>query len=276
MGTVLHEPSQLKTLLESLYETYNDRRFVDPDPLVFLYDYDDRRDREVAGMIASSLAFGNVKQILRSIGAVLRVMGPSPAEYVCCAKPSRLRRSFSGFRHRWIRGDELVSLLLGLRNVLRTYGSLESCFCSGLDEKQADPVPALSGLVDALLAAGDRPANRLLAVPVRKSACKRLNLFLRWMVRRDNVDPGVWKSVSASMLIVPLDTYMFRFGGAAGFTSRKQADLEAAREITARFGEIAPDDPVKYDFALTRLGIRRDGDRGELIERLGMEMRHAV
>jgi uncharacterized protein (TIGR02757 family) len=159
-----------------------------------------------------------------------------------------------GFKHRWTADRDVVELLTGLQAVRRSHGSLEACFMEGLGEKAADTRVGLGHLVKALRARGG--ACRMLADPAGGSACKRLHLFLRWMVRKDAVDPGGWDRVPRSLLIVPLDTHMHRVGLALGFTQRKQADGKTALEITEGFRRLCPEDPVRYDFALTRPGIR--------------------
>jgi len=121
-------------------------------------------------------------------------------------------------------------------------------------------VPALHLFAEELRDAAGNLEGHLLPRPARGSACKRLNLFLRWMVRRDEIDPGGWDAVSPARLIVPLDTHMHRICGSLGLTKRSQADLQAALEITEAFRAFAPDDPVRYDFAISHLGIRGEGD----------------
>ncbi len=261
----------LGSMLERLYMRYNDRVYVKPDPLYCLYNYDDPRDIEVVGLIASSLAFGNVVQIGRSIERVLDVLGSSPAEFVKNEIPRSINSLLSGFKHRWICGDEISSFLAGVGRVLDRYGSLERCFIDGLRGDHGDVMPALAHFVAELCGGCDKGPAKLLPAPERGSACKRLNLYLRWMARRDKVDPGVWSGVPASMLLVPLDTHMLRFSRAMGLTDRNQASLKTAREVTRGFREISPADPVKYDFALTRLGIRRDRDRRLFIDMIGMD-----
>jgi uncharacterized protein (TIGR02757 family) len=258
--------------LEGLHASLNRREYVHPDPLEFLYRYEDTRDREIAGLVASSLAYGRVKQILRSVGLVLERMGPSPAAFLADSKPGLVRRAFDGFKHRFTTGAEIGDLLVGARGVLADCGSLEACFADGMADDADTVAPALCSFVDRLArAAGGRPAS-LLPLPGKGSACKRLNLFLRWMVRSDDVDPGGWTRVSPSKLIVPLDTHMHRISRALGLTTRNQADMRTALEITNGFREFAPEDPVKYDFAITRLGIRSDMCLETMSDQLGSEV----
>ena len=246
--------------LDSLYVKYNRREFVNPDPLQFLYDYPDVRDREVAGLIASSLAFGRVAQIVRSVGIVLRRLEPSPTAFLEAAAPGSIRTMFGDFIHRFVTGADLAEMLLAVKRVIRRYGSLHMCFLNGFDADDETVLPALAAFVSELSAETNGRRNYLLPSPERGSACKRLNLFLRWMVRKDDVDPGGWHEVSPSMLIVPLDVHMHRACRALGLTERKGADMRTAVEITDAFREIAPEDPVRYDFCLTRPGISGNVD----------------
>jgi uncharacterized protein (TIGR02757 family) len=261
---------ELREALEELYERYNDRSLASPDPLSHLYRYSDPADREIAGLIASALAFGTVRQIGRSIEGALGAMGSSPRRYLGDSPQRSIRSDLSRFKHRWITGDDLASLLICAQRAVAEYGSLEACFLSGFDDGHRDIVTALELFVDRLTGEAVFSCTGIFPSPCRSSACKRPNLFLRWMVRRDAVDPGGWRGVPTAKLIVPLDIHMHRIALALGFTRRRRPDIKAAREVTDAFREIAPHDPVKYDFALTRLGIRRDGDRQRFIERLGI------
>jgi uncharacterized protein (TIGR02757 family) len=255
-----------REMLDELYGLYNRRQFVHPDPLEFLYDYDDVRDREIVGLIASSLAYGRVVQILRSVRAVVDRIG-SPAAFVADSSPEQVRSALRGFRHRWTTGEDVAALLVGAKRAIEEHGSLEARFASGLSADQETVVPALAQFVRALTPQNATARMGLLPDPARGSACKRLHLFLRWMVRRDEVDPGGWVCVPKSKLVVPLDAHMHTIARGLGFTQRRQADLRTALEVTAAFRKINPDDPVKYDFALTRVGIRTEMDVSGLVRR---------
>jgi uncharacterized protein (TIGR02757 family) len=245
--------------LRELYASLNRREYVHPDPLEFLYYFDDLRDREIVGLVASSLAYGNVRQILRSVASALGRM-PSPYGFLMEASHGSLMESFRDFKHRFTTGQELATMLYGVKKAITRHGSLHACFTSGLSHDDENILPALSKFVRELSAVFAGPPRSLLPSPDLGSACKRLNLFLRWMVRQDEVDPGGWDSVPPSKLIVPVDTHMHRIALQLGLTKRKQANLRTAHEITAAFKAIEPEDPVKFDFCLTRLGIRR-GER---------------
>jgi len=243
-----------KTGLENIYKKFNRRKYVHPDPLEFLYRYPDIQDREIVGLISSSLAYGRVAQILKSIETVLDKMGSSPFKFLLKSNSISLARTFLGFKHRFTTDEGLVSLMTGIKKVISRHGSLNMCFVAGINRNDKTIIEALAKFV-AELNCSDR---HLIPFPENRGACKRLNLFLRWMVRKDEVDPGGWKTVPKRNLIVPLDTHMARIGLMLGATMRKTADMKMALEITETFKKLAPRDPVKYDFALTRFGIRND------------------
>lgn len=262
--------AELRTALTDLYTTYNRREYVSPDPLQFLYDYDDVRDREVAGLVASALAYGRVAQILKSAAKALERMGRSPRDYVESSTRGGLDRDFAGFKHRFTTGEELSAMLAGVKRVVKRHGSLEECFVSGFRKDDKNALSALNIFVEELNI-GNPKRGHLMPSPAKGSACKRLNLYLRWMVRSDEVDPGGWDGVPASQLIVPLDTHMHRCALALGLTRRRQADLGTAVEITDAFRQICPEDPVKFDFSLTRLGIRTELDFSGFLSKCGVK-----
>jgi uncharacterized protein (TIGR02757 family) len=251
-----HIVKNYKPTLDELFARYNRREFVHPDPLEFLYNYNTLKDREIVGLIASCLAYGRVHQILKSVATALERIG-SPAEFVKMTSEPAILDAFQDFKHRFTTGLELACLLIGIKRTLDNYGSLGLCFQSGFKEEET-MIYGLSNFVEALTANASGQINTLLPHPKRGSACKRLNLYLRWMVRKDEVDPGGWDNIPPSSLIVPLDTHMHRISLGLGLTDRKQADMRTALEITQAFEIIAPHDPVRYDFCLTRLGIRND------------------
>ncbi|MGQ9500256.1 MAG: TIGR02757 family protein [Dissulfurimicrobium sp.] len=257
----------MKETFEDLYARFNKREFIHPDPLEFLYDYPDPMDREIAGLIASSLAYGRVEQILKSVTRVLAML-PGPRESLARINFPELLDMFAGFRHRFTSGRELAIFLLGIKKVIETHGSLERHLMSCISPSDTTIIPALCKFTQGICAASDVKTMYLLPDPTRGSACKRPLLFLRWMIRRDQVDPGGWSGISPSMLVVPLDTHMFRISKELGFTSRNHADLKAAIEITNKFKVINPNDPARYDFVLTRFGIRPEMNYTALIASL--------
>lgn len=246
----LHAP------LEDLYLRYNRRVFVDHDPLAVVYRFQTPEDREAAGLIAAALAFGSVTQILRALDTVFEAF-PAPGSALRNQSSCQLQRRLGAFRYRFVTENDLLALMQGMQALIREHGSLGAAFRAAVGPDETTVVPALTSFVNSLNGGAAPSRNYLLPDPSRGSACKRLFMYLRWMVRSDDVDLGLWP-VSPRLLVVPMDTHMHRMALALGLTRRKQADLKAALEVTAAFRKIAPHDPVRYDFALTRLGIRKE------------------
>jgi uncharacterized protein (TIGR02757 family) len=254
--------TQIRDVLEKLYKRYNRRELISPDPLQFLYRYSKPADIEITAFLASALAYGRVQQIEKSLNNLLVRMGDSPSEFVINFDRDK-RKTLKDFKHRFTTGDDISDLLTLLRTVISRHGSIERYFARGYNPGDRNIIPALSEFCNSLLdihAAGHKgqPARGLkylLVSPAGGSACKRLNLFLRWMVRDDDVDTGLWKSIDQARLIVPVDVHMGRLCKILGLYDRKTISLSAAAEITESFAEIEPADPVKYDFALSRIGI---------------------
>lgn len=252
----------IKAVLEKLYAKYNRRGLIKPDPLQFVYNYSKPADMEIAGLLAAELAYGRVQQIQKSLIDLLERMGDSPFEFVLDFDKQK-RKKLKSFKHRFTSGDDVSDLLELLKEVLSQYGSIEAFFTQGYNQDDKNIIPALSIFCDSLLKmyakTHSSPASAqlryLLTSPAAGSACKRLNLFLRWMVRDDDVDVGLWKRIDKAKLIVPIDVHMGRLCRILGFHGRKVISLSTAVEITERFAEIEPADPVKYDFALSRIGI---------------------
>ncbi len=247
-----------KKELDRLYEAVNHRRYVHPDPLEFLYNYPSVKDREIVALIAAALAYGRVAQILKSVSAVLQPMKPSPYDFLANTPLSSLRKIYAGFVHRFAKGDQVAAMLFGVGRVIEKFGSLNGCFLSGMNTDTETVFDGLCFFAGQLTRMGGGSPGHLIPSPEKGSACKRLNLFLRWMVRKDAVDTGGWEKVPCARLIVPLDTHMHRVGLRFGFTSRRQANRITAQEVTDGFRRLLPEDPVRYDFALTRVGIRKD------------------
>ncbi|MDD5748190.1 MAG: TIGR02757 family protein [Actinomycetota bacterium] len=249
-------PSPPLTLgkLERIYHLYNRRELISPDPLEFVYRFDVSREREIAGFIASSLAFGNVPQINKTLAALFERIGKSPYSLVCSASRRELTSLFHGIKHRFISGEEIGLLLFGIGRVVKEHGSLGNCFLKYYSNDDGNVLPALMGFVAEMKKLTNRDLGFLVPDPKGGSACKRLNLFLRWMVRNDNVDVGCWSGIPPSALIVPLDVHMHRIGIEFSLTKRKDCSMKTAIEITEGFRKFSPD-PVKYDFCLTKLSM---------------------
>lgn len=252
-----------RRFLETLYARLNRREFAPPDPVHLLYVYRNPNDREIAGLVASCLAYGRVQQIVKSVRRILDPLGPDPHRTLTEASPKDIQTLTDGFRHRFTGEDSMFQLLLGIRSAIGKYGSLNTCFVSGLKKSDKTVESALQFFVTELNCSD----TYLIPSPAAGSACKRLNLFLKWMVRKDKVDPGGWRGVSPRQLIVPLDVHMRRIGHKYGLTRRRTPDMKMAQEITDGFRQFCPEDPTRYDFALTRPGIWSNLSRAAQEER---------
>ncbi len=255
----------VKLHLDRLYRTF-DLRFLSSDPLLFVHRYRKREDREVVGLIASSLAYGRVEGIKKSIEKVLAVMGDGPYLFTMKFRPSHARL-FSGFTHRFNVGKDIGCLINFMRQMIEKNGSIGEFFAEDYSRADLNVRNALISFSERALRldpggiyGGGLPEKAgvkfFFPSPAGGSPCKRLNLYLRWMVRRgDRLDMGLWKDVDPSKLVIPLDTHIARISRNIGLTGRSTPDWKMAEEITEALKEFDPKDPVKYDFALCRLGI---------------------
>lgn len=240
--------------LEALYERYNRPEYIGSDPLKFVLKYQDPADREIAALIASACAFGNVTHICQNVSRALRLMEGQPASWLKSLPEADIYGQFRGWRHRWATGEEMANLLCAARGVILEYGSIGAAWAASIRPSDLDSHDTLVRWISLLDAHGLTLDNSLISRPERHSACKRLHLLLRWMVRCDGVDPGGWAD-SPARLLVPIDVHMLRISRALRFTRRRSADAKTMREVTSRFRRVRPDDPVRYDFSLTRLPI---------------------
>ncbi len=262
--------------LDALYRDYN-RSDSASDPVHRVRPFAGAADREVAGFCAAALAFGRVASVLASIDRLFEILGPHPAAFVRRFEPDGPHPELRAMVHRWTRGVDLAALLWILRQMLERSGSLEDFFLEGYSDADEDIGPALDSFSRRALALDLRRAYGRLPKrpgvcyffprPSGGSACKRLNLFLRWMVRRDEVDLGAWTRVPRSRLIVPLDTHVIRLGRCLRLTRYVSHGWKMAADITASLRRLDPDDPVRFDFSLCHVGMmnacgfgRKQGD----------------
>lgn len=247
----------LKKRLDTLVETF-DVSTIEPDPLQLVLRYRDPLDQETAGLISAAFSYGRADIIVANIGAVLAKMKPSPYRYLETFDAREAARRFAGFAHRFHKTADLVAFLQCLARVIATHGSLGALFEECYDADDADIGPSLSRFVAAVLSTtSEQPptVRYLLTSPDDGSACKRMNLYLRWMVRTTPPDLALWTFVNPAMLVMPLDTHVHRIATFLGLSDRKSGDWKAARALTDRLARFDPTDPVRYDFALCRLGI---------------------
>lgn len=248
----------LRLHLDALVASADRRARRDADPVGLVHEHADPDDQEVVGLVAASLAFGNVTTIRRSARRVIEALGPAPAAAIDAGDERRWRARLAGFRHRTWTGAHVARLLARAGRLRREHGRI-GAFAATRLARSADVRVGLTDLADALRGPRpDRGLSHLVPDPRRGSACKRLLLYLRWMVRpADGVDLGLW-DVPASRLVIPLDTHVHRIARNLGLTRRRAPSFRAAEEITDHLRRLDPDDPVKYDFAICHLGVSRD------------------
>jgi uncharacterized protein (TIGR02757 family) len=254
----------LRPKLDTLYAEFNARHSV-TDPVWFAHRYPHRPDQEVVAFIASALAFGRVQSVINSIDGMLQVMGPSPAAFVRDFDPGTDRKCFGHLVHRWTNGADFAALVWVLHEMIERSGSIEAFFADGMPEDAVDVGDGLQSFSTRALAMDMRPiygrskpkpgVAYFFSRPSSGGACKRLNLFLRWMVRHDSVDLGAWSKLRPAQLIVPLDTHVIRVGQCLRLTSLKSPGWRMAVDITQSLREIDPVDPVKFDFSICHLGM---------------------
>ncbi len=248
----MHKINLDKTILENLYRKYNKTYYIKEDPVLFLHNKKfQEQDIEIVGLIASSLAVGRVSQILNSIRVALEPMKERPFDFLMNSNQKKIVSAYFTFKHRFFAANHIVALMLSMKQMIEQYGSVNAAFYNGIKE---DDVNIKSGL-ERFVRCFRKECGSLIPSPSRGSACKRLLLFLRWMVRKDNIDLGVWHNIKPALLIVPLDTHLFRIGKKAGIIRTTSANMKAAEELTLFFRRINPDDPIKYDFALSHAGM---------------------
>jgi uncharacterized protein (TIGR02757 family) len=254
------EADALARRLDVLVDTF-DVSTIAPDPLQLVLRYDEHRDQETAGLIAAAFAYGRADIIVSNIGSVLARMKPGPYRYLSSFDEAEAARRFAGFAHRFHKTPDLVAFLSRIAETIREHGTLGTLFERCYDDADDDIAPSLSRFVAEVRGPRHRtPARRaalqyLLTSPVDGSACKRMNLYLRWMVRRTSPDLGLWTFVDPAKLVMPVDTHIHRIATFLGLNDRKTADWKTARALTTRLASFHPADPVRYDFALCRLGI---------------------
>jgi uncharacterized protein (TIGR02757 family) len=254
----------LKATLDELYVAY-DADHVVSDPIWIVRRFSAPEDQEIVGFCAAALAFGRVQSVLNSIDGLLKVMGSHPAAYVRAFDPARDRRALDHLVHRWTRGVDLAALIWILRQMLDRSGSIEAFFAERLDgshdtvEQALEEFSVRACALDVKAVYGrtsPKPGVRyFFSRPSTGGACKRLNLFLRWMVRHDAVDLGIWPQVRRSQLVVPLDTHVIRVGKCLRLTRYTSPGWRMALDITTALRRFDPLDPVKYDFSVCHLGM---------------------
>lgn len=256
---------EVKRLLDRYYKEYNFRESILQDPIEFPHRYKKPEDIEIAGFIASCLAYGRVDLFKPVIGRILSLMGSSPCAFLIEFKARRDDRLFAGIKYRFNENRDIICLLYVMGEILKKNNSLKNAFKAHYRNEDVNIGNALEGFIDYILGIDTsevygkniKPKGFLqfFPSPAKGSACKRMNLFLRWMIRDKDIDFGIWKGIPKNKLVIPLDTHIARISRCLGFTGRKANDWKTAVEITDALKKLDPEDPLKYDFAMCHYGI---------------------
>jgi uncharacterized protein (TIGR02757 family) len=250
---------ELKALLDDYVERYNEPGFIGLDPISIPHRYSVTQDIEISGLFSALLAWGQRTTILKNLAQLMALMDHAPHDFVKNHQPKD-RKPFEGFVHRTFNDADLIYFLTFLQHHYQSHGSMEILFTQGMSAKDKDME---MGLVHFHRNFFSLPhlsrTEKHVSTPERKSACKRMNLFLRWMVRLDNkkVDFGIWRNISPAQLLCPLDVHVHRTALHLGLVERTQADWRTTQELTQALRKLDPLDPVKYDFALFGMSIEK-------------------
>ena len=246
---------ELKDFLDIKVIEYNRPKFIESDPLSVPHSFQLKEDIEISAFLTATIAWGNRKSIIKNARRMMELLDNDPFAFVMYHKPSDIKR-LSSFVHRTFNGADLTAFVKGLRHIYLNYNGLENIFLSNAGSTSMQP--AISVLKKCFFEIPHQQrTTKHISDPSRGSAAKRINMFLRWMVRQDNtgVDFGIWKQISPALLSCPLDVHSGRVARSLGLLSRKQNDAKALNELDKSLRILDPADPVKYDYALFGLGV---------------------
>lgn len=246
----------LKAFLDEKVERFNQPSFITLDPVSIPHLFTKKQDIEIAGLMAAVLAWGQRATIIRKCSELMQWMENAPHEFVLHHRERDLKR-FQEFRHRTFNGTDALYFIEALKSIYREHASLEDVFA--VPSGNATVEQGLINFHHRFFSLENHPhrTRKHLPTPERKSTCKRINMYLRWMVRRDSngVDFGLWRTISPAQLVCPCDVHVDRVARKLKLIKRKQTDWLTALELTDNLRKLDPNDPVKYDFALFGLGI---------------------
>lgn len=254
----------MKQVFDGLIKKYETAEFIVNDPVQFPHRFLDHKDIEVSAFLASCLAYGRRDKIIKSVDCIHEIMQNEPANFVQNFDYEKDKKLFDGFIHRYTAGADVALFMHVMGEVLREYKTVENLFMLDFDYSQKNVKSALTSFVEELCkllppgVENIRGFNFLFPNPQKGSACKRLNMALRWLVRKGPVDLDLWRNVPSSMLMIPLDTHVAKLARKYALTTRRADDWKTAEEITDRLRELNPNDPAGYDFALFGMGVSKE------------------
>ncbi len=253
-------PGSIFELLETKYLQFNHTDFIEDDPVCIPHGFSRKQDIEISGLFAAVFAWGQRKTIINKTRELLNLMDNSPYDFVMHHSDKDLR-ALETFRHRTFNATDALYFIAFLRHHYENHTSLESAFSQFQGRGDVNVKNAISGFYRYFFSLEDHPdrTRKHISTPDKNSACKRINMYLRWMVRNDTagVDFGLWHELSPSQLICPCDVHVERVARQLNLINRKQVDWLMAEELTSNLALMDKNDPVKYDFALFGLGIEK-------------------
>ena len=248
----------LKSELDELVDKYETLDFIKNDPVGFLHNYSSKQDIEIAGLVASSLAYGKREAFIEKLKFIFSVLGKNPYLFCINLDKNYLRQIFENFKYRFNTGDDICMLLESLFCFYNEFDSFDDFLLDKLVGKEEKAKLAVNMISTQICGNSQSKSFKyMFPNPQTGSACKRLNLFLKWMVRKPPVDRGIWNSLEPKDLIIPLDVHVAKVSRKLGLTTRKTNDWQTAEEITAKLRCFSPDDPIRYDFALFDIGVEK-------------------
>jgi len=255
----------LKQKLDYHYRAF-DKSQISPDPLEFLHLYKDEKDIEVMGFIASVFAYGNIKQIINTLNKIVVITDNQPYKFITSFQDNKRDKRLKSLYHRFYTSEDIINLFLVMEKIFSEHKSLKALFMKYYNKEDINIKNALSGFSHYFIEGIKKLTRKeqlsrgvrfMFPLPELGSACKRNNLFFRWMIRKDELDFGLWDEIPKSKLIIPVDTHVARICKDLKLTSQKNASWKMAEEITKNLKKFDPLDPVKYDFAICHIGIRK-------------------
>lgn len=250
--------NNLKDFLDKKVEQYNSPEFIETDPISIPHKFSLKEDIEISALLAATIAWGQRKTIINNSHKMMELMGNSPYDFVLNHTDKDLQKLLH-FKHRTFNGNDFTYFIKSLKNIYQNHGGLESTFSKNQNRKEniINGIEQFRNLFFERAKLNNFRTKKHVSSPTKGSASKRLNMFLRWMVRDDKkgVDFGIWKSISPSQLLIPLDVHTGNVSRELFLLTRKQNDIKAVLELNSKLKELDHQDPVKYDFALFGLGV---------------------
>jgi len=255
-------------IFEKVYSQYHHRRFAMNDPIQWIYSYPDKEDMEIVGLVSALLAFGNAKSFNSKIKKIISLWR-SPSKELLNWSRKDFQGVLAGFQHRFVNGKTVANFLYGLRRILGEYGTIGFCILNHYEKSSGNLWNTLQKFTDELRRLADSPLYFLVPMPNKGGACKRFWLYLRWMVRKDEIDVGCWNFIKPYQLIIPLDTHIYQWAVSLRLISVRSRNAKTAMVLTEIFRKICPEDPLRYDFSLCQAGMLGMRDKILYDERKG-------